>query len=204
MTRAWFASLRLVLVWFLIPTAAALADVAAKDPDQLAPAREVYRSVNERLASAPGDQEFLCNSDDRSGWRRVEQKPAELGPGCWSLLTLYRVDGSVRKAVLDEGSESGDSTSTVEHYFFPSGRTAFRFERLSTTHGGQPGGTPWPPGPYVVETRTYFAGAGKKIREVKKAYVEASGVRVAERFIEQFETVRFKSTADLPRPKGAQ
>ncbi len=165
---------------------------ARKAEDAVERIRALYKRVNNEI---PSDPSLVLCMNDAGTWTKVSGKkpPADCAP----VALVFRLEGAVRKAIITEDSEAGDWTSVAEHYFYPDGRLAFRFERLTSFEGSDPQIPDGPSGPFIVETRTYFDEAGQRIRELKKAFFQPTGKPIPISAVAQPDTTHLRSADDL-------
>jgi hypothetical protein len=183
-----------------IPSSCWAAGAAARDGDAavVERVRALYASVNEAVGSgAARVSVFYTDGDGYEARRwtaathRRRRDAAEQAP---ISATVYALAGAVRKVVVRIDSASGDWGNTTEYYFWPNGRTAFRFERHVTFLGVDPRAA----GPYVIEKRRYMDEGGRVARELARAHSERTKQDVPLGSVQQIDPAGYSSVSELP------
>jgi len=164
---------------------------AADDP--VVKIKELYKHTNYlvsekkvreiMLHTGPPDQGPGPNENKKDKWYAVksseDMKKFEESD---YKAKVYLQGEQVVKIVMLSVSEGWNNT--VEYYFYPNGNTAFVFERLNTLQGyNADKQEPLPPGPYIVERRTYYDAGGKIVRELVKSYFESDKREIPLKYI---------------------
>ncbi len=161
----------------------AATSVSAGTQDLQKEVRALYQQTNKLIAAGIVHEILVHTGPPSYGrsspsaqviWRRVTN-PRERKDFDESdyKARVYVLNGKVVKAVILIISEGWNDT--IEHYFYNDGNVAFVFERLSTLHGyDTEKHVSLPPGPYIVERRTYFENDGQIGLEKSTSFFESS------------------------------
>lgn len=176
--------MRVRSLWVLV-LVASLTAAAAPDTNveaRVKAIRGLYATVNAK-ASTP---RYFCAGQQVDAAGLEDER-------CYESARVFTIDGKIRKAILGFWTPSGDWSSEVELYFDEQGRIAFRFERLGTFYGGNEE----LPGPFQVETRTYYSVDGQVIRERVAAKQQTTGKVVTPDTVYRQATPRLLTVAEL-------
>jgi hypothetical protein len=169
----------------------------ATEEAEVAAIRALYAEVNEAIAAGHAEETvFVAVGEEYRArrWRRVAAgaKLPAADDAYVFVATVHRIGGVVRKLRIVTDTPSGDWQNVVEYWFRAGGRPAFRLERHSTFLSALE-----LEGPFVVERRSYFSDAGRKIRERERAFVKRTGKDVPVREIQHIDTDVFLSAAEV-------
>jgi hypothetical protein len=165
--------------------------------------RALYQEINALTQGNAGKQVSLyaASEQDRIEWRTVVSgiEQGEFNKSDFRAQ-VYLHENKIVKARIETTSASGDWKLTEEYYFYKNGRTAFYFRSLLTFQGYDfEHDRDLPPGPYIVEERRYYDEAGKQIRHLENAFVQATKKEVPVKYIRTNLPVElYQNTKSLP------
>lgn len=187
-------------------SAPAFAQKAPRSTDQVVEAvRTIYASTNEAVAQNRTRKVRVAsslNADGRRTWKVIapDAKVRRREGEAHEEATVYLLDGRPVKVETKLDAPSGDWGQKVAYFFYPDGRTAFRFEEHVTFLYYDPEEPDFrPSGPFVRERRSYFDEGGRMIRDLLSVR-KVPGVkrRLKPDALQHEETNWFVSVEQLP------
>lgn len=149
--------------------------------------RSLYREINVLIQNKAVKQVsvYASGEQDNIEWRvaaaGVEQEEFNKSD---FRAQVYLHDNKIVKAQIETTSASGDWKLTEEYYFYRNDQTAFYFKSLVTFQGyDYEHDRDLPPGPYVMEERRYYDKAGKQMRHLEKAFVQATNEEIPVKYV---------------------
>lgn len=183
----------LIIMKILLFTMLVLKPQNANAEDVIQYIKTLYHQTNITLAerkaqemlihTGPPDYGPGSNENKKEKWYKIgHSEDMKVFEGSDYKAKVYFQNNKVIKVIIVSIGEGWNDS--VEYYFYPGGTTAFVFERLKTMQGyNTDKEEPLPPGPYIVEWRTYFDKTGKIIKELKKAFYESNNEDIPLKYV---------------------